>query len=216
MSELTITKVLLLKNNSLNAESISRMLARKSEKPCVSTKCGGISEIESEWGTQNLTHSRPGWVCLIDDIALATPASEGATTFEDVLLPLVEEEGSLIDLYNARAVIREGSLIFRNENCGPIQQDFSFSPIDLTYDQMVQLATLETAPVRSLTLECVGAMGDFSLYGYLKYFNGAEIELLLCNNFGKYVSEPIRESEISQVRFLSHWQLNYPVFIEVL
>jgi hypothetical protein len=214
MDKITITKVLLLKNRSLTAGSVRRVLTRDKIKLCESRKCGGIAELESNWDTADLKGYRPLWLCLIDNVALTAPAPEDATTFEDILLPLVEEQGSLVDLFEARAAIRMVKLIFQHERWGSIQEKHCFSSGVLSLDQMVQLTTLVSAPLVEVSVRCEG-VGPFSLYGNLKE-EGNVTRLHLCNNLGRYVSDPIKTSEIGKVKFLSHWQLSCPVFIEII
>ncbi|MBU0502163.1 MAG: hypothetical protein ABIH69_04775 [bacterium] len=214
MSELCISRAYLVKNKAFSIEQVGPILAPRGSDIIRLDNKNSIRQLakDLEIGTWS---SRPIWVCLIDNMALVAPEQENNQLFEKALQPCLGEKGVLIDLFYTRESIDRFYLLFKNEKDGIVQQEVSFKPSVLSLDQMAQLMTLGTAPFYKITLECVGSMGSFSLYGFLKHYDGDKTILPLCNNLGKYVSEPIKESEVDDVRFISHWEQIYPIFVEL-
>lgn len=211
-----ITKALMLKNKALRRDELTLILSQNGAKVSKIQKPGGINWLESDFDSTQFDNNRPLWVCLIDDVALVTSEPDGGVGLGETILGQGNEQGILIDLAAAKAETREVKLVYRHENQGLIQAEHSFCPRDvLSLDQMAQLMTLEGAPFPWITLECVG-MGTYQLFGRVTDENGGHDTLHLCNNLGKYVSDPIRPEEVEQVKFVSDLLRIYPVFVELI
>ena len=212
-----IANVFLLRDRQFCTKEIAHTLMMKAAKQLDDRDDNKVDKTAAELTREASNTNRPLWICLIDKVVLSRVAPSDGMSLQEALQPLIQRRESLVELLEARAAIRQVQLIYRNEEQGPICENHRFSPSDLSLDQMVQLVTLDERPLRRVAIDCVGTWPSFSLFAHLHYCFGGKRTLSLCSNFKKqYVSKPILETEVADVRLFSYSALVFPVFIELI